>query len=144
MEALGLKKGTNGRVNNIETLVMLFCERETYRIQNFDANVYQIDQNILKSFGSRDSLAKLWEVTYDVILERLTRKHRRKRTSIANAKLMEWVECPDPELSLNDLAEFSRSRIEDLDELIRKINRRNGGVTVVGAASTRNTGGLPY
>lgn len=32
MEALGLKKGTSGRVTNIETLVMLFCERETYRI----------------------------------------------------------------------------------------------------------------
>jgi hypothetical protein len=62
---------------------MMFCERETYRIQNFDANVYQIDQNILKGFGSKDSLAKLWEVTYDVILERLTRKPRRKRTAIA-------------------------------------------------------------
>jgi hypothetical protein len=32
MEALGLKKGTEGRVINIQTLVMLFCERETYRI----------------------------------------------------------------------------------------------------------------
>jgi hypothetical protein len=62
---------------------MMFCERETYRIQNFDANVYQIDSNILKGFGSKDSLAKLWEVTYDVILERLTRKPRRKRTAIA-------------------------------------------------------------
>jgi len=40
MEALGLKKGTGGRVTNIEQLVMMFCERETYRIQNFDANVY--------------------------------------------------------------------------------------------------------
>jgi hypothetical protein len=53
---------------------------------------------------------------------------------------LEWVQCPDPELSLNDLAEFSRSRIEDLDELIRKINRRDGR----GIESSRNTGGLPY
>jgi hypothetical protein len=43
MEALGLRKGTNGRVINIEQLMMLYCERETYRIQNFDANVDQID-----------------------------------------------------------------------------------------------------
>lgn len=83
MEALGLKKGTQGRVTNIQTLVMVFCERETYRIQNFDANVYQIDSDILKGFGSRDSLARLWEVTYDLIMERLTRKPRRKRTSVA-------------------------------------------------------------
>jgi len=94
----------------------------------------------LKGFGSRESLAKLWEVTYDVILERLTRKARRKRTSVAPSKLLEWVECADPELSLDDLSELSRSRIEDLDELIRKINRRNGG----GMTSSRNTGGLPY
>jgi hypothetical protein len=32
MEALGLRKGTNGRVINIEQLMMLYCERETYRI----------------------------------------------------------------------------------------------------------------
>jgi hypothetical protein len=43
MEALSLRKGTNGRVNSIESLMMLYCERETYRIQNFDANVEQID-----------------------------------------------------------------------------------------------------
>ena len=32
MEALGLKKGSNGRIINIESLVMMYCERETYRI----------------------------------------------------------------------------------------------------------------
>jgi hypothetical protein len=52
------------------------------------------------------------------------------------------VQSPDPELSLQDLADFSRERIEDLDELIIKINRRDGGG--VNATSSRNTGGLPY
>lgn len=32
MDAQGLKKGTKGRVNSIEQLVMLFCERETYSL----------------------------------------------------------------------------------------------------------------
>ncbi len=79
-------------------------------------------------------------MTYDVILERLTRKPRRKRAAIAQPKLLDWVQSPDPELSLSDLADFSRSRIEDLDELLRKINRRDGG------NNSRNmtTGGLPY
>jgi hypothetical protein len=52
------------------------------------------------------------------------------------------VQSPDPELSLHDLADFSRERIEDLDELIRKINRRDGGG--VNVTASRNTGGLPY
>jgi len=39
MEAQGIRKGTKGRVNSIEQLVMLFCERETYKIQNFPESV---------------------------------------------------------------------------------------------------------
>jgi hypothetical protein len=54
------------------------------------------------------------------------------------------VQSPDPELSLHDLADFSRERIEDLDELIRKINRRDGGGGGVNVTASRNTGGLPY
>jgi hypothetical protein len=36
-------KATNGKVNSIEQLVMFYCERETYRIQNFDLQVENLD-----------------------------------------------------------------------------------------------------
>jgi hypothetical protein len=32
MEAQSIRKATGGKVNNIEALVMLFCERETYAL----------------------------------------------------------------------------------------------------------------
>lgn len=32
MEAQSLKKGTAGRVNNIEQIVLLYCEREAFSI----------------------------------------------------------------------------------------------------------------
>lgn len=32
MDAQSIRKGTQGRVNSIESLVLLYCERETYRI----------------------------------------------------------------------------------------------------------------
>lgn len=31
MEAIGIKKSTNGKVNTIEDIVYLFVERETYK-----------------------------------------------------------------------------------------------------------------
>ena len=57
---------------------------------------------------------------------------------MAQAKLQEWVEATDPELALDDLTEYSRERIEDLDELLRKLNKRKGG-----PSTSRNTA-LPY
>jgi hypothetical protein len=84
MTALGLRKGTAGRVTNIDQLVMLYCERETYRIQNFDANVDQIDTQLLRGgVGSKATLDMIWSVIHDIILERLTRKPIRKRNSVA-------------------------------------------------------------
>lgn len=62
-------------------------------------------------------IRELWEMVRDVILERLTRKARRKRTSIAQPKLLEWVECVDPEMTLGDIPIHSRGRIEDLEDL---------------------------
>lgn len=67
----------------------------------------------------------MWVVVRDVILERLTRKPRRKRHAIAQPKLLEWVECMDPEMQLSDIPDHSQSRIEDLEELIHKVERRD-------------------
>jgi hypothetical protein len=39
----------------------------------------------------------------EVFLERLTRKPRKKRHSIAQQKLLEWVEGMDPEMTLADI-----------------------------------------
>lgn len=38
---------------------------------------------------------------------------------------MEWVECMDPEMLLSDINDVSRARIEDIEELMEYINRRN-------------------
>ena len=45
----------------------------------------------------------LWDVVNDIIIERLTRKPRRKRPAIAEPKLLEWVECMDPQIEIGDL-----------------------------------------
>jgi hypothetical protein len=41
-------------------------------------------------------------------------------------------------MELDDLSDYSRERIEDLDELLRKLKKRKGG-----PSTTRNTA-LPY
>ena len=61
----------------------------------------------------------------EVFLERLTRKPRKKRHSIAQQKLLEWVEGMDPEMTLADIPQHSRDRIEDLEELENYIERKN-------------------
>ena len=53
----------------------------------------------------------------NIILERLTRKPKKKRPAIAQPKLLEWVECMDPEIELSDLQDYSKERIDDLEEL---------------------------
>jgi hypothetical protein len=62
-------------------------------------------------------------------LERLTRKPRRKRHAIAQPKLLEWVECMDPEMQLSDIPDHSQSRIEDLEELIHKVETKENIAT---------------
>ena len=68
---------------------------------------------------------KILSVTKDVIFERLSRKPRRKRHSVAESKLLEWVECMDPELSLDDLPDYNKERIDDYKELKRLIEKRD-------------------
>lgn len=91
MEALGLKKATDGTVYSIESLVKLYCDREQYKMQGFDDKVASIDKIITQSIKSEETVKNLWLVVRDVILERLTRKPRRKRQAIAHPKLLEWV-----------------------------------------------------
>jgi hypothetical protein len=43
-------------------------------------------------------------------------------------------------MTLDDLPEYSIARVEDLDEIVRKLRKRNGG----GPSTSRNTLGLPY
>ena len=83
MEAQGIRKGTAGRVNSIEQLVMLFCERETYTIQNFPDCIERIDKQMKKGIGSKEGVQKIWAVVKVVIIERLTRKPHKKRQSIS-------------------------------------------------------------
>lgn len=50
--------------------------------------------------GSREAVHRLWKIVKIVIIERLTRKPHTKRPSISQPKLLEWVECMDPEVEL--------------------------------------------
>jgi len=124
MEAQGIRKGTGGRVNSIEQLVMLYSERETYGIQNFPDCVEKIDAQLQKGLMNEKVVENLWEVVRDVVTERLTRRPRRKRPNIAESKLLEWVELMDPEIQLSDLPVYTRERIDDLDELLEQAARR--------------------
>lgn len=117
MEALGIKKGTDGKVCTIENLVHLFCEREQYNMQNFQDYVDGIDGLLYSAIKSKETVKNIWTIIREIILERLTRKPRKKRSSIAQPKLLEWVQCMDPEMLLSDIPEHSRDKIEDLDEL---------------------------
>lgn len=69
--------------------------------------------------------SRLWEVVKNIILERLTRKPKLKRPSISQPKLLEWVECMDPEVELSDIPEYSKNRIEDLEDITKLITKRN-------------------
>ena len=44
IEAQGLKKATNGRVNTIEDVVYFFVEREAYVVQGLEEAVEEIDR----------------------------------------------------------------------------------------------------
>ena len=106
---------------------MLFCERETYKIQNFPDFVQKIDHQLRKGLGgdTNTTVDRIWDIVRHVIIERLTRKPKLKRPSVAQPKLLEWVECMDPEIELADLPDYSKERIEDLDELAQAITKRN-------------------
>ena len=47
----------------------------------------------------------------------MTRIPLRKRPLVAESKLKEWVELMDPEMELGDLADYSKVRIPDFQQL---------------------------
>ena len=101
MEGQSLNKGSKGKQNSIESLVMLYCERETFALQKIPECVEKIDKKLQQALGREPS--NLLEMVRTIILERLTRKPKKKRPAIAPPKLLEWVECMDPEIELADL-----------------------------------------
>ena len=46
MEAVGLKKSTDGKVCSIEDLVYMFVERETYKFQQMKQGVHKLDLQV--------------------------------------------------------------------------------------------------
>lgn len=72
---------------------------------------------MLKGINNTEIIKKLWIIVKIIIVERLTRKTKTKRPSIAEPKLLEWVECMDPEIELFDLPEYSKERLEDFEEI---------------------------
>ena len=59
-----------------------------------------------------------------VIVERISRKPKLKRTQIAESKLLEWVECMDPGTEFEDLSEESIKKIDDYKELKKLVDKR--------------------
>jgi hypothetical protein len=46
MEGQSLNKGSKGKWNSIESLVMLYCERETFALQKIPECVEKIDKKL--------------------------------------------------------------------------------------------------
>lgn len=75
--------------------------------------------------GTGNSVEKLWDIVRNIIVERLTRKPKIKRPSVSQPKLLEWVECMDPEIELADIPDYSKERIDGLEDLVLQIAKRN-------------------
>ena len=73
VEALGIKKGSESRINTIEDLVMTFIDRETIAIQKIDQKLNKIDMQVLAGLQSEGKVEPLWENVRFLILERLTK-----------------------------------------------------------------------
>jgi hypothetical protein len=83
LEALGIVRGTEGKASTLEHIVQLYCERERFRLMNFHDYVERMDKLLLMGVKSKETIDNLWGTVRDVIIERLTRKPRRKRPALA-------------------------------------------------------------
>lgn len=74
MEAIGIKKSTDNKINTIEDLVFLYVEKETYKIQKLDDQVVKIDNDIKSGLLSQtdEAVEKFWDNLKELILEKLT------------------------------------------------------------------------
>lgn len=73
---------------------------------------------VYKVFNNKDKVDRFWKNIEEVITERLSRKPRRKRPPIEDEVLQAYCEMTDPEISLNDLSEYTRNRVENIEELL--------------------------
>ena len=117
-EVNGIQKGTNSTVNTIEDIVYLFVERETYKFQKLAEGVSKVDKELNKGFSDdKVKVDKFWINVKNFMVERLSRKLKKKRDNISDQNILEWIECREPELTIYDLPEYNRNRIENEDVL---------------------------
>lgn len=74
MEAIGLKKSTDGKINTIEDIVFLFVEREAFKFQKINEGVSKIDNDLKAGLisGTDENVSRFWENIKELILEKLT------------------------------------------------------------------------
>ena len=74
MEAIGIKKSTDNKINTIEDLVFLYIERETYQIQQMNEQVDKINNDIKNGLLNQtdEAVQKFWDNLKELILEKLT------------------------------------------------------------------------
>ena len=124
----GIKMGTNGTVGSIEDMVYLFVERETYKFQKLSDGVKKIDRELNKGFGgNKDQVTYFWDNIKNLMVERLSRKQLQKRDNISDQKLKEWINCWEPELTIHDLPEYSKNRIQN-EEVLNEIERSHNNI----------------
>lgn len=130
-----MKAGTNGTVSTIEDMVYLFVERETYKFQKLDDGVDKIDRELNKGFnGDQNKVKAFWRNVKNLMAERLSRKQFKKRDNISDQKLLEWIECREPELSVHDLPEYSKNRIEN-EQMLVEIEKSQQNATSLRAGN---------
>lgn len=119
MEAIGIKKSTNGKINTIEDIVYLFVERETYKFQKLKSGVDKVDEDLTLGLqnATDKSVSTFWESVKEMILEKLSKTIRRDRPTITDHKMLEWIEGPITDLRIADLPNYSASRIENIEPL---------------------------
>ncbi len=119
MEAIGIKKATNGKINTIEDVVYLFVEWETYKFQKLQSGVDRIDTDLMQGLmnATDKTVGTFWENVKEIILEKLSKSIRRERPNVTDAKMQEWIECKFEPLQISDLPDYSASRIENMEPL---------------------------
>lgn len=122
-EVTGIKLGTNGTVNTLEDIVYLYVERETYKFQKLEEGIKKVDRELDSGFeGDKEKVEKFWKNTKNFMVERLCQKQRLKRDNVSDEKLLEWIESKVPELTVYDLPEYNRKRIEN-EEVLSQVEK---------------------
>jgi len=120
-KVVDIKNDTNGTVNTLEDIVYLFVEHETYKFQRHQDGIKKVD--------------KFWENVKNFIVERLARKQLSKRDNMSDEKLLDWIDWREPELTVFDLPEYNKKRIEN-EDVLEQLERNQ--YTNVNASRTTN------